>query len=228
MLRSVLRFLVRGFFRTLTRFEVQGLNHIPGHGGMVLAVNHLSRFDPPALFAVIKRRDLTALVADKYKSYPIIVLVVKIVGGIWIHREDTDFRALRDATEYLHNGGLLGIAPEGTRSSQGLIAAKTGVAYLADKAGVPVIPVAVSGTDRIFQTWARLRRPRVSVRIGEPFCLPPLERKNRAAPLELKSRGAQLQENTDQIMLRIAAMLPEEYRGVYAGDPRLEAYLSKP
>ncbi len=220
MLRSLLRFLVRGFFRTLTRFEVQGLNHIPSQGGMVLAVNHLSRFDPPALFAVIKRRDLTALVADKYKSYPIIVLVVKIVGGIWIHREDTDFRALREATEYLHNGGLLGIAPEGTRSSsQGLIAAKTGVAYLADKAGVPVIPVAVSGTDRIFQTWARLRRPHVIVRIGEPFCLPPLER---------KSRGDQMQENTDQIMLRIAAMLPEEYRGVYAGDPRLDAYMSNP
>lgn len=220
MLRRLLRFLIHGFFRTLTHFEVRGLEHIPGEGGVLLAVNHLSRFDPPALYAVIKRQDMTALVADKYKSYPIIALVVKIVDGIWIHREDTDFRALRQATEYLQKGGLLGIAPEGTRSSsRGLIAAKTGVAYLADKAGVPVIPVAVSGTDNIFQTWARLRRPNVIVRIGEPFRLPPLERKNRAG---------QLQENTDQIMLRIAAMLPEEYRGVYAGDPRLEAYLSKP
>ncbi len=217
MLRYLLRLLIRGFFQFFTRFEVQGLAHIPSHGGALLAVNHLSRFDPPVLYCVIKRRDLTALVADKYKSYPIIVLVVKIVDGIWIHREDTDFRALRDATKYLQNGGILGIAPEGTRTgSRGLIAAKTGVAYLADKAGVPVIPVAVSGTDRIFQGWAKLRRPPVIVRIGEPFTLPPLERKNRAA---------QLQDITDEIMLRIAAMLPEEYRGVYADDPRLEAYL---
>jgi len=97
------------------------------------------------------------------------------------------------------------------------MAAKTGVAYLADKAGAPVIPAAIAGTDQIFQAWGKLRRPKVVLRFGEPFRLPPLDRKNRAA---------QLQENTDAIMLRIAAMLPEEYRGVYADDPRLKAYLS--
>ena len=129
----------------------------------------------------------------------------------------------------MRNGGILGIAPEGTRStSGGLMEAKTGVAYLADKAGVPVVPVAITGTDRLFKAWGKLQRPQVTVRIGEPFRLPPLERKSRATPQERESRGAQLQENTEEIMLRIAAMLPEEYRGVYAGDPRLEAYLSKP
>lgn len=220
MLRRFVRILIRGLFRILTRFEVQGLDHIPSEGGLVIAVNHLSRLDPPALFSVIERDDLSALVADKYKSHPIIRPVVNFVKGIWIHREDTDFRALRQATEYLQNGGILGIAPEGTRSeSQGLMAAKTGVAYLADKASVPVVPVAIIGTDQIIKAWGKLRRARVLVRIGKPLLLPPLERKNRTA---------QLQENTDEIMLRIAAMLPEEYRGVYAGDSRLEMYLSKP
>lgn len=218
MQRRFVRFLIRGLFRTLTHFEVQGLDHIPFKGGLVIAINHLSRLDPPALFAVIERDDLSALVADKYKTHPIIRPVVNFVQGIWIHREDTDFRALRQATEYLQNGGILGIAPEGTRSaSRGLIAAKTGVAYLADKAGVPVVPVAITGTDEILQAWGKLRRPKVVLRIGEPFQLPPLERKTRAA---------QLQENTDEIMLRIAAMLPEEYRGVYTDDPRLKAHLS--
>jgi 1-acyl-sn-glycerol-3-phosphate acyltransferase len=218
MQRRFVRLLIRQLFRTLTRFEVQGLDHIPSEGGLVIAVNHLSRLDPPALFSVIERDDLSALVADKYKSHPIIRPVVNFVDGIWIHREDTDFRALRQATEYLQNGGILGIAPEGTRSAgRGLMAAKTGVAYLAEKAGVPVVPVAITGTDEILQAWGKLRRPKVVLRIGEPFRLPPLERKTRAA---------QLQENTDEIMLRIAAMLPEEYRGVYADDPRLKAYLS--
>lgn len=218
MQRRFVRLLIRGLFRTLTRYEVQGSGHIPSEGGLIIAVNHLSRLDPPALFAVIERDDLSALVADKYKSHPIIRPVVNFVKGIWIHREETDFHALRQATEYLQNGGILGIAPEGTRStSRGLMAAKTGVAYLADKAGVPVVPVAIIGTDEILQAWGKLRRPKVVLRIGEPFRLPPLERKTRAA---------QLQENTDEIMLRIAAMLPEEYRGVYANDPRLQVHLA--
>lgn len=220
MLRRFVRILIRELFRILTRYEVQGLDHIPSEGGLVIAVNHLSRLDPPALFSVIERDDLSALVADKYKSHPIIRPVVNFVKGIWIHREDTDFRALRQATEYLQNGGILGIAPEGTRSAgRGLMAAKTGVAYLADKAGVPVVPVAIIGTDQIIKAWGKLRRAKVLVRIGKPFTFPPMDRKNRAS---------QLQENTDQIMLRIAALLPPEYRGVYAGDPRLETYLSKP
>jgi 1-acyl-sn-glycerol-3-phosphate acyltransferase len=218
MLRRFFRIVIRGLFQILTRFEVQGLDHIPPEGGALIAVNHLSRLDPPAIFAVIERDDLSALVADKYKSHLLIRPVVEYVKGIWIHREDTDFRALRQATEYLQNGGILGIAPEGTRSSsRGLITAKTGVAYLADKAGAPVIPVAIAGTDQIFQAWGKLRRPKVVLRFGEPFRLPPLDRKNRVA---------QLQENTAEIMLRIAAMLPEEYRGVYADDPRLKAYPS--
>lgn len=196
---------------------MQGLEHIPGEGGLLIAVNHLCRFDPLAIFSVIDRPDITGLVADKYQQHPIIAPVVRVVGGIWIQREDTDFHALRKATEYLRNGGILGIAPEGTRStSRGLIEAKTGVAYLADKTGVPVAPAVVIGTDRIFQAWGKLRRPQVTVRFGEPFSLAPLERKHRAA---------QLQENTDEIMLRIAAMLPEEYRGIYAEDPRLKNHL---
>lgn len=217
MLRRTLRFLIRWLFRILTRFEVQGQGHIPAKGGLLIAVNHLSRFDPLAVFCLIDRQHLTGLVADKYQSHPIIAPVVRIVDGIWINRAEADFHALRKATEYLKSGGILGIAPEGTRSiERGLIAPKTGVAYLADKGGVPVLPVAIIGTDMILQNWRRLRRPHVEVRIGEPFNLPAVERKNRAV---------QLQVNTDEIMLRIAAMLPAEYRGVYADDPRLKAML---
>jgi 1-acyl-sn-glycerol-3-phosphate acyltransferase len=220
MLRRILRFLIRWLFRILTRFEVQGQGHIPAEGGLLIAVNHLSRFDPLAVFCLIDRQRLTGLVADKYQHHPIIAPVVRFVDGIWINREEADFHALRKATEYLQSGGILGIAPEGTRSSErGLIAPKTGVAYLADKGGVPVLPVAIIGTDMILESWRRLRRPRVQVRIGEPFRLPPLERKTRAV---------QLQENTDAIMLCIAAMLPPEYRGVYAEDPRLKALLVSP
>ena len=109
------------------------------------------------------------------------------------------------------------MAPEGTRSrTRSLIQAKTGVAYLADKAGVPVVPVAITGTEKAVSTFFRLRRPPIQIRFGKPFCLQPSER---------HARGSSLDQNTDEIMCRIAALLPPEYRGVYAGHPRLQELL---
>jgi 1-acyl-sn-glycerol-3-phosphate acyltransferase len=111
----------------------------------------------------------------------------------------------------------LGIAPEGTRSKTGaLIAAKPGVAYLAAKAGVPALVMAVTGTEDAGKTILRLRKPRFRVVFGEIFDLPPLDRRDR---------DAALQRNADEMMCRIAALLPEKYRGVYADHPRLAEIL---
>lgn len=214
-LRSIFRFL----FRLLTRIEVVGLEKVPLSGGCILATNHLSRLDPPLLFMLIERNDLTALVADKYKKYPFIPWLVNTLKGIWIHREDADFRALKDARRYLQQGGLLGIAPEGTRSrTKGLLPGKPGVAYLADKAGVPVIPVAISGTEGAIFKIFTLRRPKIRVAFGDPIQLPPLDR---------EQREEMLQRNTDEILCHIAALLPPEYRGVYADHPRLKEILAR-
>lgn len=215
-LRSIIRFL----FRLLTCVEVIGLDKVPLSGGCILAPNHLSRLDPPLLFMLIERDDLTALVADKYKKFPFIPWLVNTFKGIWIHREDADFRAMKDARRYLQLGGLLGIAPEGTRSrTKGLLPGKQGVAYLADKTGVPVIPVAISGTEGAIFKIFTLRRPKIRVVFGDPIKLSPLTREHREE---------MLQRNTDEIMCRIAALLPPEYRGVYADHPRLRDILAGP
>jgi 1-acyl-sn-glycerol-3-phosphate acyltransferase len=203
----------------LTRLEVIGLENVPLQGGCILATNHLSRLDPPLLFMLIERDDLTALVADKYQKYPFIPWFVNTLNGIWIHREEADFRALKAARQYLQQGGLLGIAPEGTRSrSRKLLPGKPGVAYLADKADVPVIPVAVSGTEGAIFKIFTFRRPRIRVVFGKPFKLPPLGRGQKEMGLE---------RNTDEIMCRIAALLPPQYRGVYADHPRLKEILAE-
>jgi len=217
MKRSTLRSIVSFLFNRLTRLNVIGLEKVPLTGGALLAVNHFSRLDPPLVFALVQRDDLTALVADKYKHYPVISWVVRTVDGIWINREEADLHAMREARDYLRAGGLLGIAPEGTRSrAGGLIAAKTGVAYLADKAGVMVIPTAISGTELAVSRLLTLRKPPITIQFGDPVDLLPLARGNR---------DAILQRNTDEIMCRIAAMLPEKYRGVYADHPRLREIL---
>jgi len=213
ILRAVFRSIIRFLFALLTHTEVDGRENIPKQGGAILAANHQGLIDSPLIFIMLDRNDVTGLVADKYKKKPFFPWLVSIVDGIWINREEADVHAMRAARDFLRNGGLLGIAPEGTRShTGGLIPAKTGVAYLADKADVPIIPIAIAGTEKLFDELFHLRRPQLMIRFGEAFRLPPLER---------SERNAGLQRNTDEIMCRIAAMLPVEYRGIYANHPRL-------
>jgi 1-acyl-sn-glycerol-3-phosphate acyltransferase len=213
-LHSIARLILKLFFRV----TVTGMETLPPKGGYLLAVNHLSYLDPPLIFALFDREDLTALVTDKYQKNPVFRWIVETVNGIWINREEADLSALRQARDFLRAGGVLGIAPEGTRShTGGLIRAKTGTAYLADKAGVPVIPVAISGTDGAIGRALLLQRPRIHLQIGVPVDLLPVQR---------EGRDATLQRNTDEIMCRIAAMLPARYRGVYADHPRLKELLA--
>ena len=140
------------------------------------------------------------------------------MDGIWLNRDEIDTRALRAARDHLQSGGVLGIAPEGTRSQTGaLIEAKTGVAFLADQAKVPIVPAAVIGTWQITKEVITLKRPVIVVKFGKPFMLPTVDRKNK---------DRDLKKNTDEIMCHLAAFLPPELRGVYADHPRLKELLS--
>jgi 1-acyl-sn-glycerol-3-phosphate acyltransferase len=218
MLRALIRSIIRLLFKLLSRLDVQGLENIPPTGPGILAANHLGRLDSPLIFSLVDRTDITSLVADKYQNNPLLRPLVNAVHGIWINREQADFRALHLALDYIESGGLLGIAPEGTRSRTGaLMPAKTGVAYLAGRAGVFVVPAGIWGTEKAMAQLYRLHRPLIHIRFGQPFHLPPLERGDRSAAL---------QKNTDEIMCQIAALLPPAYRGVYAEHPKLREILA--
>jgi len=218
MQRQTLRNIVRFLFRHFSYLQVVGLDHVPAEGSYLLAINHLGRLDAPLVFSLIERERLSALVAEKYLSRPFFRWIVNQVNGIWINRGEADIQALKTARDYLKTGGMLGIAPEGTRSQTGeLQEAKTGAAYLADKASVPVIPVAISGTENAAHDLLRFRRPHIRIVFGQPVCLPPIERRTRAQDL---------QRNSDEIMCQIAALLPADYRGVYKDHPRLHELLA--
>jgi len=213
MIRELLRLVLQFLFRVLTRVEVVGLENIPKTGGCVLAMNHLSRLDAPLVFSFLTRKDSTGLVADKYKQHPFFRWIVKGARGIWLDRENPDYGALRAAVRYLRDGGVLGIAPEGTRSQTGsLMAPKAGVAFLAAKANVPIVPTAIIGTEVTMGELFRLRRSPVYLEFGAPFLLPEGRTKTREATLQLAA---------DEIMCQIAYLLPQSYRGVYADHPRL-------
>ncbi len=213
MKRETLQQIMRWGIKNLTVSEFIGLENVPATGGIIVATNHMSRIDIPLLFTLPVRPDITALVTDKYQHYPFFKWFAITAGGIWIDRTKADFTAFRQAADVISEGRALGIAPEGTRSDNGLLEGKSGTVLLALKTGAPVIPLGISGTDTCNHEWKRLRKPHLTVQIGPALTFTPLERERR---------DEQLQEYTTELMCQIAALLPEKYRGFYRGHPRLK------
>ena len=218
MRRAFYRTFFRFLFRLLARIEIRGAENIPATGACLLTSNHLGIVDAPLVFTIFDRDDATGLVALKHKGNPFLRWLVSQVDGIWIDRDHPDIQALKEARNYLKVGWLVGIAPEGTRSAtHALIEAKPGVAFLADKMEGVLIPVGISGTENSLKKMLTLQRPCFLVTIGKAYRLPPIDRKNREVSLE---------NNTDEIMCRIAALLPPQYRGFYSDHPRLKELLN--
>jgi 1-acyl-sn-glycerol-3-phosphate acyltransferase len=217
MKRAFFRGIIRLLFWLLSDTTVSGVENIPKEGACILALNHLGIVDAPLVFMLIERNDATGLVGLTHKDNPALRWLVNQMQGIWIDRENPDVQALKEARSYLRKGWLLGIAPEGTRSdTNALIEAKPGVAFLADKLDGVIVPVGVVGTEGGLKRMFTLQRPKFLVTVGAPFRLPPLDRKDREGSM---------QRNTDELMCRIAVLLPEKYRGAYVNHPRLKEFL---
>ena len=215
MFLKALRILCRAILKIIARTNIQGMEYIPETGSALIISNHLGRLDAMLGVVLADRDDIILMIADKYENNTFWRILGNKLDAIWLNRDEADFHALREVTRRLKSGGIGGIAPEGTRSkTESLLPGKAGAAYIAAKTGSTLIPVALWGTeDRVVkERFSRLKRLDIQIRIGEPFTLPPLQRKNRD---ELLLQG------TNEMMCRIAAMLPESYRGVYAEHPRL-------
>ena len=217
---KLVRFIVRFIMKIIARVEVHGRENIP-EGNFILATNHLGRLDTALLLCLFEREDFIVPVAEKYKNHPIFGPIGRAVNAIWLNRFDTDFHALRVMLNRMKAGGMLVIAPEGTRSKTGAMQpGKPGVAYLAAKSGYPILPVALTGTEDRYalQQLKRLRRVHISGTAGKLIHIEMPQGKNR---------DEALQAQTDEIMCQIGAMLPESYRGVYSDHPRLREILEE-
>ncbi|MFL7840229.1 MAG: lysophospholipid acyltransferase family protein [Candidatus Promineifilaceae bacterium] len=221
MFLRTIRIIFRVVLRVLARVSMTGYENIPSEGGAIVVSNHIGRLDAMIGVVVSDRDDIILMIADKYHDVPLWRWLGDHLDAIWLDREEVDFHSMREVFRRLKAGGLLGIAPEGTRSkSEALVLGKPGAAYLASRSQLPLIPVGISGTeDRLVkQKLKRLQRLDITIKIGEPFMLPPLPRKDREEFLE---------ESTDEIMCRIAALLPPKYRGVYKEYPRVSELISE-
>ncbi len=209
MVRPPLKAFFRGLFHLLARISIKGRENVPSKGPYLVAINHIALYEPPFVLAFWPA-PLESLGAVEIWDKPIQNVLVRLYGGIKVHRGKYDRNVVEKMLAILKSGYPMLIAPEGGRShSLGLRKAHPGIAYAVEKVAVPVIPVGIIGsTDDFFNRVLRAKRPPLEMIIGKPFYLPAIEGKGA------EHRQA-LQENADLVMIHIAALLPPEYHGVY-------------
>jgi len=201
-----MKLIFSGLIHTLYRYRASGQENFPRSGPVIVAVNHLHLVDPPAVMLALPRKTVT-LAASKWERSVVVSWILRKAGVVFVRRGEVDRRALRGCLDHLDHGGVLALAPEGTRSKTGgLQRGKPGVAYLAHRSRAPIVPVGFWGTERL-RDWLRFKRPTCQVVVGRPCRLPDYEE---------KPGTVELQRLTDSIMIRLGLLLPPSYRGVYA------------
>jgi len=219
-MRRFLRSLIRFVINLIAEVEISGYEYLP-EGSFVIASNHLGFLDVLMLFYAIDRPDMFIPVAEKWEKVALFRWLSKPLNLVFIDRFNPDIKALRKILRLMEAGNILVIAPEGTRSrTETMAEGKPGVAYLAARLERPIVPVGLYGTEdrKVLENLKHLRRSKIVVRAGPPFRLPPLPARDRDQALRVY---------TDEIMCRIAALLPEKYRGVYRDHPRLKELLAQ-
>ncbi len=202
----------------LANVVVSGKENIPTEGPFLVTTNHMSVADTPLLFVSFPTQEWRFFAGEKWQDHWIWGPMMGWLGAIYINRNEVDRRAIQKALTAVERGAVFGLAPEGKRSKSGeMQEAKTGAAYLASRGNVPIVPVAIVNSDILFDNVRRLKRTKVEVHIGEPYYLPDLGRRARSADLDAYTR---------LIMVKIAALLPERYHGVYRDSPALKALLA--
>jgi 1-acyl-sn-glycerol-3-phosphate acyltransferase len=197
----------------VARLHTEGLENIPKEGPVILASDHISWFDIPLVSIRVPR--ITHYMAKiELFGIPVLGGMLRLLGAFPVRRGEGDREALRTAQRVLQEGELLIIFPEGHRSGGHLIEGKSGTALIALRAAVPVVPVAIFGTERILK-GSRMGpfAPRVTVRYGKPF---------RLQPETGRYTRDDVVNGINEIMLQIADLMPPEYRGIYKdGIPAL-------
>ncbi|GEN06174.1 1-acyl-sn-glycerol-3-phosphate acyltransferase [Myxococcus fulvus] len=216
--RHVVRTLMDGVWDALADEVVEGRGNIPDVPCLYIC-NHLSNADGFTLDRAFRPRKLVFLAGVKLQGTVMTRLASEVMETIAIKPNSPDIEAMRRAVETLKGGSSVLIFPEGARSrTHELQQAKKGVALIAKRAGVPVVPVALMGTEKLMPIndsdmgGEQLYHADVRVRVGPAF---------RMEDLEPETVGAEdaRQALADAMMRRVARLLPPEYQGVYANAP---------
>lgn len=215
--RAVVRRLLDAVWGHYADIHVEGLEAVPPDP-VLYVCNHLSNADGLTLQRALRPRRAWFLAGVKLQQTAMTRLATETVDTIFIRPGSPDIEALRRAVDTLKEGRSILVFPEGGRSrTASLMRAQKGVSLIAQRAGVPIVPVALTGTETLMPIddtnmgGERLHHARIDVRFGAPLTL---------EALKAETHGADdpRQALTDAVMRRVAAMLPPAYRGVYADE----------
>ena len=207
--------LFRILFRLVLKAEVRGVDRVPRDGPLIIAISHSSFLDPLLAGAYI-HRDIIPMAKIEAFSIPFLGGAIKAYGAFPVRRGEVDLNAFKTALQILRNGGAMVIAPEGHHSETGTLQrGREGAIMLSLRSGAPILPVAVWGGKSIWKNLPRLKRTPMWFRVGEPV-IP-------AASMTRPTR-AEMAEMGDELMVRIADMMPPELRGYYADSSHVTSH----
>jgi 1-acyl-sn-glycerol-3-phosphate acyltransferase len=207
--------IVNWLARVVADVTITGAERMPRGVGVLVVSNHLTNFDPLIISMCFKRELHYMAKVELYRN-PLLAWLLSHLNAFPVRRGEADRAALRRAEELLRSGRVVALFPEGHRARDAAVQpSKGGIALLARRANVPILPVAVTGTQYLLPQalprWRPWRRPAVTVTVGAPFTLPP------------STGRADYTALANLIMGHVAELLPPSYRGVFAQETRVSA-----
>lgn len=215
MFRRIANLVLGILARILFKLDITGIQNVPQQGPFIAMMNHIYFVDP-VLVATLTPRNI--VIMSKIENYqnPLLALVMHLYGTFPVHRGELDMTAIRTSLRMLKEGHGLLMAPEGTRSkTRTLQEGRDGMAWLALRSQVPIVPVALSGQEYLGHNLRRLRRTPLRVVFAEPFCFRSVLDPQRPSTA-LRAPREQLHRMTQEAMYVLASLLPPQYRGVYS------------
>jgi len=199
--------VIRTILHLICKIDRKELKKIPQKGPFIVAMNHINFLEVPMIMVELFPRKIHGIAKKETWNNSILGWVANSWESLSIDREGSTTETFRQARKILDKGHFLIIAPEGTRSQDGkLRVGKPGVISIALRSKVPIIPIAHFGGEIIYSNLKKIKRTKFTFKVGNPIILQP----------EGKADQEKRKYFTDQVMYRIAELLPEEYRGVYS------------
>jgi len=209
---KAVNWVLRRFFQMLCKINAGDFKQIPRNGPAIMVGNHINFLEAPVVMAHMDNPRFTGIAKRESWKNPLFHFLFDTWDIIPIDREEISREAFQQAVQVLKDGKILAIAPEGTRSIDGqMLQGKPGILALAMRSQAPIIPVGFSGYVKFWDNLKHFRRSDFRMAVGKPFRL-----NSGNASLSREERQAA----TDEIMYRIAELLPEEYRGHYQFEGR--------